>query len=226
MPSTPRPARLEARARPLGVAVAAVAAVAALGGCSGSSAPAADAGARSTGRPSASPTPQATVPSGWTTRTLDGLQVAFPPEFQVRTDAQGVSLQVGVPFTGQPFPPPQLQVFVEKDPVGTLAVREPLTRAQIDQQLGGVDIPPSTRTRVAGATDAVQFTYTYRTQAATSVLDTPLEATDMRQSDLLIEVPGLPKYGLRYSAPADQYDASLWRQVIAALAVESSRRAR
>lgn len=212
------------------LALALVLGVAALSGCSGGSSPSAGA---AKDRPSAddrsatgSPAPAAHVPSGWSVRRLDGLQVAYPPQFQVRTDAQGVTLQVGVPFTGQPFPPPQLQVFVETDPVGTLAVREPLTRAQITQQLGGIDIPASTPASVAGATAAVQFTYGYRTKAATSVLNTPLEATDMRQSDLLIEVPGLPKYGLRYSAPADQYDDALWRQVIAALAVESSRRAR
>jgi hypothetical protein len=168
------------------------------------------------------PVVTATVPDGWTTGQVEGLSLAYPPEFQVRTDAEGVALQVGVPFTGQPFPPPQVQVYVEESQVGTLQVREPLTRAQISQQLGGVEIPPSTPVEVAGARAAVQFTYEYRTEGGTSTLNTPLEPTDMRQTDLLVDVPGLPKYGLRYSAPADQYDEQLWQQLVGSLAVDGT----
>ena len=172
---------------------------------------------------SASSAPAAVVPPGWKTSTLDGLTVAYPGEYSVRTDAEGVSLQVGIPFTGQPFPPEQVQYFVETDQVGPLEVREPLTRAQITQGLGQIDIPASTPATVAGATAAVQFTYEYRTEGGTSTMDTPLEPTDMRQSDLLIEVPGLPKYGMRYSAPADQYDEQVWAQLVAALSVSGDR---
>lgn len=205
------------RSRGLRCAASLAIAATALTGCSGDAAggkpdrPAADQGGRAT----------ATVPAGWESRQVAGLRVAWPPDFQVRTDATGAALQVGIPFTGQPFPPPQVQVYVETEPVGTLQVREPLTRAQISQQLGGVEIPPSTPVTVAGARAAVEFTYDYTTEGGTSVLDTPLEPTPMRQSDLLIDVPGLPKYGLRYSAPADQYDERLWRQLVAALEVTS-----
>jgi hypothetical protein len=164
----------------------------------------------------------ATVPDGWTTGRAAGLTLAYPPEWQVRTDAQGVALQVGVPFTGQPFPPPQLQVYVEETQVGTLQVREPLTKAQISQQLGGIEIPPSTPVEVAGARAAVQFTYAYRTAGGTSTMNTPLDPTDMRQTDVLIDVPGLPKYGLRYSAPADQYDEQTWQQILGSVSVAAS----
>lgn len=211
------------------VAAAAVLLLAlALSGCSGED-EAPSPGARSDTSPSspsgapASSSAGAVVPEGWQTRTLDGLSVAYPADFAVRTDAADVTLQVGIPFTGQPFPPPQVQYFVEDGLVGPLEFREPLTRAQISQKLGGVEIPPSTSVTVAGATAAVQFTYTYRTVGGTSVLDTPLEPTDMRQSDLLVEVPGLPKYGIRYSAPADQFDEQVWDQLIASLSVTGDR---
>ncbi len=199
----------------------------ALTGCDGGDEP--SKGAETSAAPStstggsASSAPSAVVPPGWQTSTLDGLTVAYPGEYSVRNDAEGVSLQVGIPFTGQPFPPEQVQYFVETDQVGPLEVREPLTRAQITQGLGRIDIPASTPATVAGATAAVQFTYEYRTKGGTSVMDTPLEPTDMRQSDLLIEVPGLPKYGMRYSAPADQYDEQIWDQLVAALVVSGDR---
>lgn len=189
-------------------------------GASGTAGPS-TAGGSSGSSPSSAPV--AVVPPGWQTQQLEGLTVAYPAEFAVRTDAEGVTLQVGIPFTGQPFPPPQVQYFVESTQVGPLEVREPLTRAQVNQQLGGVQIPPSTPATVAGATAAVEFSYDYRTEGGTSVLDTPLEPTDMRQSDLLVDVPGLPKYGVRYSAPVDQYDPLVWDQIVAALAVSADR---
>jgi hypothetical protein len=160
----------------------------------------------------------AAVPDDWTETRVEGLTLAYPQEWAVRNDAEGVALQVGVPFTGQPFPPPQVQVYVEDTPVGTLQVREPITKAQIAQQLG-ITVPPSTPATVEGARQAVQFTYTYTTAGGTSTLDTPLEPTDMKQSDVLIDVPGLPKYGLRYSAPADQYDPAVWADLLASLRV-------
>ncbi len=165
--------------------------------------------------------PAPTVPAGWHTARVEGLTLAYPADFVRRTDAPGAALQVGIRFTGQPYPPPQLQVYVEKERVGPLEVREPLTKAQISQQLGGIKMPASTPVEVTGATAALQFTYDYRTEPATSTLDTPLEATDIRQSDLLVDVPGLPKYGVRYSAPADQYDPELWAQVIRSMSVDS-----
>ena len=41
----------------------------------------------------------------------------------------------------------------------------------------------------------------------------------MTQSDVLVDVPGLPKYGLRYSAPTDQYDPAVWTDLLASLQV-------
>jgi hypothetical protein len=199
----------------------------ALAGCSGGGdEPAAADGsgspAATAGEP-ASSAPPAVVPPGWQTRTLEGLDLAYPADFSVRDDAKDVTLQVGIPFTGQPSPPAQVLYFVESTLVGPLEIREPVTRGQIAQGLGQIEIPASTPVAVAGATAAVEFTYEYRTQATTSVLDTPLVATDIRQSDLLIEVPGLPKYGMRYSAPADQYDEQVWDQLVAALSVSTDR---
>jgi hypothetical protein len=164
-------------------------------------------------------TAAAPVPSGWQEATVDGLTFAYPPEFERREDVPEATLQVGVPFTGQPAPPPQVQVFVETGEVGPLEVREPLTRAQIQQQLGPVSIPSSTPVPVTGASAAVEFTYEYTTQGGTSVLDTPLEPTPMRQSELLIDVPGLPKYGLRYSAPAVEYDEDVWQAIRSSIRV-------
>jgi len=211
------------RARPVRVLAAALLPAllaGALAGCSDDGG--SDASASPTAATSSAAPATAEVPAGWTATEVEGISLAYPSEWQVRTDAEGVALQVGVPFTGQPFPPPQVQVYVEDTPVGTLQVREPLTRAQISQQLG-IDIPPSTPATIAGASQAVQFGYTYTTDAGTSTRDTPLEATDMRQSDVLIDVPGLPKYGLRYSAPADQYDDTLWQQLLASVSVEGPR---
>jgi hypothetical protein len=197
----------------------------ALPGCGGSS----TAGAKGTPAPSKSPRgtvahAAGVVPTGWHSSTLQGITVAYPANFAVRTDAADVTLQVGIPFTGQPFPPPQVQYFVETGQVGPLEVREPLTRAQITHALGGIVIPPSTPATVVGATAAVEFTYDYSTKAATSTLNTPLKATGMRQSDLLIDAPGLPKYGMRYSAPVDQYDKRVWEQLVAALSVSADRK--
>lgn len=202
-------------ARSTVVALLLLAALGACAACSGGD----DGSAPADGDTSPSPkAARAEVPEGWTATAVEGMTLAYPSEWKVRTDAAGVALQVGVPFTGQPFPPAQVQVYVENDQVGTLQVREPLTKAQISQQLG-VQIPPSTPAVIAGARAAVQFTYTYTTKAATSTLDTPLEATDMKQSDVLIDVPGLPKYGLRYAAPADQYDDSVWQQLLGSVQV-------
>ena len=189
-------------------------------GCSAQSPDAADSGSGATSPASTRATESSRpVPAGWQEATVDGLTFAYPAEFERRDDVPEASLQVGIPFTGQPAPPPQVQVFVETGEVGPLEVREPLTRAQIQQQLGPISIPTSTPVPVTGASAAVQFTYEYTTQGGTSVLDTPLEPTPMRQSELLIDVPGLPKYGLRYSAPAVEYDQTVWRGIVDSIRV-------
>ena len=71
-------------------------------------------------------------PDGWTVRQGAGFTVAIPPDWQTRPPdqraAKDAALEVGIPFTGQPSPPPRLIVFVEQQQVGPLSVREPLLR--------------------------------------------------------------------------------------------------
>lgn len=169
------------------------------------------------------PTDEASVPSGWTLRQGAGFSVATPPQWQPRpTDqrsAPDAALEVGVPFTGQRQAPPLLLVFVEQGQVGPLPIREPLLRAQLQNALPGATLGTSTHVRVAGSTDAVQFDVRYRTKAATSLLDTPLDATDVRQRELLVETPGLPKYGVRYSAPVAQFSDQVWQGILTSLTV-------
>lgn len=172
------------------------------------------------------PTDAATVPAGWTVRQGPGFQVAVPPTWvprpQNQRSARTAALEVGIPFTGQGYPPPLLLAFVEQDRVGPLSVREPLLRAQIKNALPAATLGDSTHLDVAGATDAVQFDVLYTTRASTSILDTPLVATPMRQRELVVETPGLPKYGLRYSAPADQFSEDVWKGVVGSLVVQAA----
>ncbi|MGL5859249.1 MAG: hypothetical protein ACRC35_12760 [Angustibacter sp.] len=124
-----------------------------------------------------------------------------------------------MPFSGQPSPPPLLIVFVEREPVGPLSISEPMTRAQLEDALPGATLGPSTRVPVTGATDAVQFDVRYTTRASTSILDTPLRATPVRQRELLVDVPGLPKYGLRYAAPSADFDEVIWAGLLRSFTV-------
>jgi hypothetical protein len=165
--------------------------------------------------------PAAVVPPGWKTHETSGLSVAYPPEWQPRTEreARPPTFKFGVPFTGQPAPPPFLAGFVETEPVGNLSVREPVLRKFLESGLPNAVFEPSRRVQVAGASEAVEFFYTYTTSGGESVLGTKLEPTQIRQVDLLIERPGLPKYGLRYGAPVSQFEEELWRQIVASLSV-------
>lgn len=169
------------------------------------------------------PTEHAVVPDGWTARQGAGFTVAIPPGWQTRpADQRGAAdaaLEVGVPFTGQPAPPPRLIVFVEQENVGPLSVREPLLRAQIADALPQATLGASRHVPVAGAVDAVQFDVSYTTKAATSVLGTPLEPTPMQQRELIVETPGLPKFGVRYSAPSAQFSEDVWRGIEQSLTV-------
>ena len=128
-------------------------------------------------------------------------------------------MEIGVPFTGQPTPPPVLMGFVERDQVGPLHVREQVLRAQLASALPGSTIGKSQRVTVAGSSDAVTFDVLYQDDGGTSVLGSALKSCVFRQRELIIETSGLPKYGLRYAAPTDQFDEQLWRQLVGSIVV-------
>ena len=170
----------------------------------------------------ASPGPSSAAPEGWRNQQVEGLALAVPEEFRDlagESTSAGVTRKFGIPYTDQTSPPPALQVFVEETEVGPLDVRAPLVVGGLEAELG-IDIPDPEEVEVDGAVTAVEFTYDYRTTGGTTSSGTTLEPTDIRQSDVLIETPGLPKYGLRYAAPADQYDEDLWRSLLDSLVVE------
>jgi hypothetical protein len=171
--------------------------------------------------PSGAAATAAVVPPGWKTYEASGLSLAYPPDWRPRTEpeAQQPTFKFGVPFTGQPSPPPFLAGFVETEPVGNLAVREPVLRKFLEAGLPNATFEPTRAVQVAGASEAVEFSYTYTTEGGESVLGTRLEPTRIRQVDLLVERPGLPKYGLRYGAPVSEFDPQLWRQILASLSV-------
>jgi hypothetical protein len=186
-------------------------------GCAGGS----GGSAQQTGSAATAAPQTAVVPPGWKTYEVSGLSLAYPPHWQPRTEQEALqpTFKFGVPFTGQPAPPPFLAGFVETEPVGNIAVREPVLRKFLQAGLPGATFEPTRKVQVAGASEAVEFAYTYTTQGGESVLGTPLEPTPIRQVDLLVERPGLPKYGLRYGAPASEFDPQLWRQIVASLSV-------
>lgn len=172
------------------------------------------------------PSGSAEAPDGWQTREGPGFSVAVPPTWQNRPEdqraAKAAALEVGVPYTGQRTPPPLLLAFVERELVGPLPVREQVLRAQLRSRLpGDATIGDSEHVAVAGATDAVYFDVTYRTAGGTSVLDTPLEPTLVRQRELVVETPGLPKYGLRYSAAQADFDEDVWAGIVRSLRVRA-----
>lgn len=174
--------------------------------------------------PQVVPTSRAVVPEGWTVQRGPGLSVATPVEWVPRPDdlrlAPDAALEVGVPYVGQPVALPLLLGFVEREQVGPLDVREKLVRLQLEQGLPeGATLGARRRVEVAGSTDAVSFDAVYSTPAGTSVLDTPVAAVTVRQRELLVETPGLPKYGLRLTAPVDDFDEQLWEDLVGSLVV-------
>lgn len=160
---------------------------------------------------------QGSVPEGWTAVEQEGIAFGVPPEFE-QVDGPGSTVSYGIPYTDQTFPPPKVDLFVENDDVGPLDVRIPLVVGNIENELG-VTVGEPEEVEVAGASAAVQFGYEYTTQGGTSVSGVELEPTQMRQTDVLIDAPGLPKYGLRYGAPADQYDEELWQDLVGSITV-------
>lgn len=164
------------------------------------------------------PADSASAPSGWQTRQGPGFTIALPPQWQNRPDdqraARSAALEVGVPYTGQSEPPPLLLAFVERELVGPLPIREQVLRAQLKAGLPpDATLGSSKHVKIAGSTDAVTFDVMYRTQGGTSVTGATLKATDVRQRELIVETPGLPKYGFRYSAPADQFSDETWAAI-------------
>ncbi|NLT55764.1 MAG: hypothetical protein GXX79_14645 [Actinomycetales bacterium] len=169
------------------------------------------------------PTDRAKVPAGWTVHRGPGFTVAVPPEWKPMPDDQraapSAALEVGVPFTGQPTSPAVFFAFVEREQVGPLVYREPLLRAQLEAGIPGVTLGDSTRIEIAGSSDALYFDVLYEDEGGTSVLGTKLEPTVCRQRELIIETPGLPKYGFRYGAPQDQFDEQVWQQIARSIVV-------
>lgn len=170
------------------------------------------------------PVERAEVPEGWTVHRGAGFTVATPPEWMPRADvirlAPEAALEVGVPYTGQPVALPLLLGFVERERVGPLGVREDLLRLQLEQALPtGTTLGSSKRVEVAGAVDALSFDAVYTTTGGTSVLGTPVAPVTVRQRELIVETPGLPKYGLRFTAPLGDFDEQLWQQVLRSLTV-------
>lgn len=185
-----------------------------LGGCSDNS----------TEGPAAVQVSGAVVPEGWPVQRAARFTVATPPEWLPRPDeirlAPQAALEIGVPFTGQAVALPLLIGFVERERVGPLDIREKLLRLQLEQGLPeGTTFGASKRVEVAGALDAVTFDAVYSTPGGTSVLGTPVDPVTVRQRELIVETPGLPKYGLRFTAPVDEFDEQLWQQISDSLVV-------
>lgn len=170
------------------------------------------------------PASLATVPSGWIVHRGPGFTVALPPDWIDRPKEQRAApsapMEVGVPFTGQPVPPPVFMGFVEQAQVGPLELREKVLRMQIQAGLPeGTTLGHSEHLKVAGSVDATSFDVVYPESGGVSVLGTPLKDTTMRQRELIVETPGLPKFGFRYAAPEEQFDLSLWKAIVASLSV-------
>lgn len=186
-------------------------------GCSTGSDPA---GAPPPPAPSDSAATGSSVPAGWTTVEQAGMTLAVPPDFEP-IQPSGATVTYGIPYTDQTFPPPKVDVFVEQEEVGSLEVRVPLVVGNIENELG-ISVEEVEEVEVAGASAAAELSYEYTTAGGKSVSGVQLEPTAMRQSELLIDVPGLPKYGLRYSAPTEQYDEQVWEDLKASVTVDAS----
>jgi hypothetical protein len=207
------------RSRPLIASAVPVLLIAALSGCSSVTTvhrqPVAEA--------TAVPTSRAAVPRGWVVRRGPGFTFALPAAWQPRPEAQraapSAAMEIGVPFTGQPTPPPVLMAFVEREQVGPLSIREQVLRAQLGTGLPGSTIGKSQHVAVAGGTDAVWLDVLYEDEGGTSVLGTTLKPCTFRQRELIVETPGLPKYGFRFTATTGEFDARLWQKLVESIAV-------
>ncbi|WP_311208849.1 MULTISPECIES: hypothetical protein [unclassified Aeromicrobium] len=185
-----------------------------LGACSGGD----DGGDPPSDEPTASSEasqPGADLPSGWTEQQLEDLRLGIPGGFEgapaQRTDEGS---QTTFTATDGSEVPARIDVFVESGRVGTLEIRGGLLRSRAEAELGA-DVEDPTPIDVRGASEAEQFFYTYDIEASEG-------STSIRQVDLLVDPPGLPKYGVRYAAPADAFDDDLWEQLRSSVFVEDA----
>lgn len=159
--------------------------------------------------------PGTDLPSGWTEQQVEGLRLGIPGGFEgapsQRTDEGS---QTTFTATDGSEVPARIDVFVESARVGNLEIRAGLLRSRAEAELGA-DVEDATSVDVAGASEAEQFFYTYDIEASEG-------STSVRQVDLLVDRPGLPKYGLRYAATAGAFDEELWEQLRATLVVEDA----
>lgn len=159
--------------------------------------------------------PAADLPSGWTEQRAGELVFALPQDFR-QSGGNGTDQGSQTTWTlddGSEVPA-RVDVFVEESQVGTLEIRGGLLRSRLEAELGAQVGEPEP-VEVVGASDAEQFTYTYE-------IDTSAGRTPVRQVDLLVDRPSLPKYGIRYAATADAYDQDVWEQLRSSLVLEGS----
>ncbi|WP_289017014.1 hypothetical protein [uncultured Ornithinimicrobium sp.] len=194
-----------------------------LAGCDADEVPAPQDFADATVAPGEAADRTAPAPDGWTLRQSAGFSIATPPGWQPRPEDQRVhqaAMDVGVPFTGQPTPPPRLLVFLERGHVGEIDLREQVLRMQLASSLpADATLDTSTEVEVAGADRAVEFDVFYTTAEVRSLTDTPMHATRVRQVELLVETEGLPKFGFRYAAPVSEFDEEEWERIRSSIQV-------
>ncbi len=182
-----------------------------LGACSAGDATDAPAGGPAPS--TASSEPDAELPSGWTELRSGELAFALPEDFR---QTGGSTTDQGSQTTWQlddgAEVSPRVDVFVEDGQVGTLEIRGGLLRSRLKAELGA-EVEDPTPVDVRGASGAEQFFYTYD-------VDTSEGSTPIRQVDLLLDRPSLPKYGIRYAAPADAFDDELWEQLRSSMILE------
>jgi hypothetical protein len=187
------------------------------------------------GQPATTPSPTAghtsagtapAVPAGYALRTGDGFQVAVPEKWSdipaSTRSYPDAAMEVGVPFTGQPTLQPRLVVWVDRgDNLGSATSQAELAQVKVRADISGAKVGELKDAQVAGALSAVWFEYSYHMDAATSVLDTPIEASDYRIRDLTVQVDGKPQFGFRYSAAAADFRDEVWTAMVASIVVRA-----
>ena len=166
------------------------------------------------------------VPAGYTLRKGDGFQVAVPEAW---TDIPAstrsypdAAMEVGIPFTGQPTLQPRLTVWVDRsNNLGAAKSQAQLTQVKVRSDIAGAKVGELQDAQVTGAVSAVWFEYSYHMDAATSVLDTPIKASDYRIRDLTVQVDGKPQFGFRYSASANDFSDEAWTAMVASIVVRA-----
>lgn len=172
----------------------------------------------------ASSTPE--VPGGYTLHEGDGFRVAVPSDWTAKPDSTRsfptAALEVGVPFTGQPRLQPFLAVWADRTPnLGSATSQAQLTQVKIRSSIEAVKVGELQDLTVQGAISAVWFEYSYHQQAATSRLNTPIEAGDYRVRDLTVQVDGVPQFGFRYGASAVDFSEETWQKIVSSIVVQA-----